>query len=112
MLLVKSALMQQQSASSQQSLADDEICTSCHAMPYCSCGAKPTCTFLCSLYLHVQADALCYIAGIGRGLLGVVGLPLSGALGLVGAVTNGLASSAGLVPAHALRRPGRTQGVC
>lgn len=66
---------------------------------------------LCSPYLHVQAEALSHTAGVGRGLLGVVGLPLSGALGLVGAVTNGLASSAGLVPAHAVRRPGRTQGV-
>ena len=50
--------------------------------------------------------------GVGRGLLGVVGLPLSGALGLVGAVTSGLASSAGLTPAHAIRRPGRIQGLC
>lgn len=75
-------------------------------------GLTPTCTFLHSAYLHVQAEALCYVEGVGRGLLGVVGLPLSGALGLVGAVTNGLASSAGLVPAHAMRRPGRTQGMC
>ena len=51
-------------------------------------------------------------AGVGRGLLGVVGLPLSGALGLVGTVTNGLASTAGLTPVHAIRRPGRIQGVC
>ncbi|KAL3150505.1 hypothetical protein ABBQ32_000323 [Trebouxia sp. C0010 RCD-2024] len=49
------------------------------------------------------------VTGVGRGLLGVVGLPLSGALGLVGAVTSGLASSTGLTPAHAIRRPGRTQ---
>lgn len=42
----------------------------------------------------------------------MVGLPLSGALGLVGAVTSGLASSTGLTPAHAIRRPGRIQGVC
>ena len=51
------------------------------------------------------------VAGVGRGLLGVVGLPLSGALGLVGAVTNGLASSTGLSPARAVRRPGRMQGM-
>ena len=48
---------------------------------------------------------------MGRGLLGVVGLPLSGALGLVGAVSSGLASTAGLTPPYAVRRPGRLAGV-
>ena len=35
-------------------------------------------------------------AGIGQGLLGAVGLPLSGALELLGAVSTGLAASAGV----------------
>lgn len=50
------------------------------------------------------------IAGVGRGLLGVVGLPLSGALGLVGAMTTGLASSTGLTSGPSMRRRGRHQG--
>jgi len=49
--------------------------------------------------------------GMGRGLLGVVGLPLSGALGLVGAVSSGLASTAGLAPAPAVRRPASSAGI-
>ena len=52
-----------------------------------------------------------HTAGVGRGLLGVVGLPLSGALGLVGAVSSGLASTAGLAPAPAVRRPARSAGI-
>ncbi len=52
-----------------------------------------------------------HTAGVGRGLLGVVGLPLSGALGLVGAVSSGLASTAGLAPAHAVRRPAQPAGM-
>ena len=38
----------------------------------------------------------CWPAGIGQGLLGAVGLPLSGALDLLGAVSTGLAASAGV----------------
>ena len=49
--------------------------------------------------------------GVGRGLLGVVGLPLSGALGLVGAMTTGLASSTGLTTGPSVRRRGRLEGV-
>ena len=52
-----------------------------------------------------------HTAGVGKGLLGVVGLPLSGALGLVGAVSSGLASTAGLAPAQAVRRPGHCAGL-
>lgn len=48
--------------------------------------------------------------GVGRGLLGVVGLPLSGALGLVGAMTTGLASSTGLTSGPSVRRRGRLAG--
>ena len=58
-----------------------------------------------------RETVLGYTAGVGRGLLGVVGLPLSGALGLVGAVSSGLASTAGLAPAPAVRRPARSAGM-
>ena len=51
------------------------------------------------------------IVGVGRGLLGVVGLPLSGALGLVGAMTTGLASSTGLTAGPAMRRRGHHEGL-
>ena len=52
-----------------------------------------------------------HTAGVGRGLLGVVGLPLSGALGLVGAMSSGLASTAGLAPAPAVRRSAQSAGM-
>lgn len=48
--------------------------------------------------------------GLGRGLLGVVGLPLSGALDLVSSVSAGVAATAGVSHTPQLRRPGLTIG--
>lgn len=47
------------------------------------------------------------LGGIGRGLLGTVALPVSGALELVGATAEGLARSAGVSHAAVRRRRGR-----
>ena len=44
-------------------------------------------------------------AGVGRGLLGAVGLPLSGALDLVSGVASGIAASTGMAARPHLRRP-------
>ena len=48
--------------------------------------------------------------GIGQGLLGAVGLPLSGALDLLSAVSTGLAASAGVSQHAALVRAARPPG--
>ena len=50
------------------------------------------------------------LSGLGRGLLGAIGLPVSGALELVGAVSAGLASSAGIAHRPVPRRAGRDGG--
>lgn len=50
------------------------------------------------------------LLGAGRGLLGMVGLPLSGALDLVASLSAGLASSAGISAAPAVRRPAHSLG--
>ena len=42
--------------------------------------------------------------GLGRGLLGAVGLPLSGALDLVSSISAGIATTAGITHAPRLRR--------
>lgn len=51
------------------------------------------------------ADGTGVAAGVGRGLLGAVGLPLSGALDLVSGVASGIASSTGIAARPQLRRP-------
>ena len=59
----------------------------------------------------IKALHRCWPAGIGQGLLGAVGLPLSGALDLLGAVSTGLAASAGVgqqpSPVRDARQSGR-----
>lgn len=51
------------------------------------------------------------LAGTGRGLLGVVGLPLSGALDLVSSLSAGLATSTGIDAAAVLCRPPHDLGM-
>lgn len=43
--------------------------------------------------------------GLGRGLLGAVGLPLSGALDLVSSISTGIANTAGISHNPKIRRP-------
>ena len=43
------------------------------------------------------------MAGVGRGLLGAVGLPLSGALNLVSGVAAGIGSTTGVLQRPSLR---------
>lgn len=58
-----------------------------------------------------QVLTVCLCAGVGRGLIGAVGLPLSGALDLVTAVSSGLAASAGVSQYAQPRRSGRMSGM-
>lgn len=48
-------------------------------------------------YAGIRHGGVGFVTGVGRGLLGAVGLPISGVLDLVGHVLNGVASTTGVV---------------
>ena len=50
------------------------------------------------------------MAGVSRGMLGAVGLPLTGALDLVSGVTAGIASSTGVARQATVRRAQQCAG--
>lgn len=52
------------------------------------------------------------MAGISRGILGAVGVPLTGALDLVSGVTAGIASTTGVARQPSVRHPQRFAGHC
>ena len=52
------------------------------------------------------------MAGISRGFLGAVGVPLTGALDLVSGVTAGIASTTGVARQPSVRHPQRFAGHC
>lgn len=57
-------------------------------------------------YAGIRYGSVGFVTGIGRGLLGAVGLPISGVLDLVGHVLNGVASTTGVVDIPArMERP-------
>lgn len=50
------------------------------------------------------------VTGVRRGILGAVGLPLTGALDLVSGVTSSIAATTGVAPRSAVRHAARIAG--